>query len=99
MGFLSGSTLTAAALALSACVAAAPLHVPEDHPANSKGPAGLTGSPVALDEYRTPKDFDARAAADANAPSGGHAGHGAMNMPGMSGMQHGGMTMPPGGSR
>ena len=85
----SAFSLIAAAFALTACGIAAPLDLADDHPASPKGAAGLVGAPTALDDYKTGDDFTARAAADAEAPAGGHMQH--------QGMQHGGMAMPPGG--
>lgn len=85
----------ALAFGLTACVSAAPLELPDNHPANPKAAAGIVDTGMALADYASAEDFAARAAADAKAPTGGHAGmqHGAM--PGMShgdmpGMQHGG---------
>lgn len=86
MKSLSALSLAAAAFGLAACISAAPLELSNDHPANPKGTAGLVATPAALEDYKTSDDFSARAAADAEAPAGGH-----------QGMQHGGMAMPPSG--
>jgi predicted small lipoprotein YifL len=77
--------LAAAAVGLTACVSAAPLRLPDDHPASPKAAAGRVDTPTAIADYKGPDEFAARAAADAKS-SGGRG-----SMPGMSGMKHGGM--------
>ncbi len=73
------------ALALSACVDAAPVVVGDDNPGNPKAAAGLVDRSAALADYKTAADFAARAAADAATGQGG-----AMNdMADMPGMHHG----------
>ena len=86
---VSAIGLAAAALALVGCVSAAPLELPNDHPAHPKGAPGLVAAPGALEDYKTTDDFNVRADADAAAPARGAMQH--------RGMQHGGMAMPPSG--
>jgi hypothetical protein len=79
------------ALGLTACVSAAPLELPDGHPASLKAAPGIVDTPTALADYASAEDFAARAAEDAKAPTSGHAGMQHGGMPGMPGMQHGGM--------
>jgi uncharacterized protein involved in copper resistance len=83
--------IAALALGLTACVSAAPVELPDNHPANPNATAGIVDTGMALADYASAEDFAARAAAEAKAPASGHAGmqHGAML--GMPGMQHRGM--------
>jgi hypothetical protein len=73
--------LAAAALGLAACVDAAPLQLPDDHPASPNAASGLIGTSTAIADYKGADDF-AASSADAMTSSG-HAG-----MPGMSSMPH-----------
>ena len=75
--------LAAAALGLAACVSAAPLQLPDDHPASPTAAPALLDAPTAFADYKSADHFAAGASAAAT-PSGGHAG-----MPGMSSMRHG----------
>jgi uncharacterized protein involved in copper resistance len=75
--------LAAASLGLAACIAAAPVELGADHPANQSASSGVVDLPTALTDYKSAADFTARAAEDAGAMAGGHAAHG-----GMPGMQH-----------
>jgi hypothetical protein len=86
----SSLTLAAATLGLAGWVSAAPLQLPDDHPASPKASSGFVETPTAIADYKSADDFAARAAAAANAP----AGHGGVS--GMSGMQHGDMQAMPG---
>jgi hypothetical protein len=85
---LPHAALATMALGLTACVSAAPLELADDHPANPAAASGLIATPSAIEGYKSPNDFIARATADANAPPSSHAGHG-----GHAGMQRGSMQM------
>jgi uncharacterized protein involved in copper resistance len=84
-----GLALAAAALGLSACIGAAPLALPDDHPASPKAASGPVDTPTALADYKTADEF---AAVDAKAAAAGQGGtqHGGMDDGAMPGMQHGG---------
>src|SRR5690242_14183545 len=84
------AALAATAVGLAACVGAAPLRLPDDHPASPTAAVGLIDAPDAIAGYKSPNDFVAGSAADADAQAGGHAGmhHG---YGGTAGMQRGGM--------
>jgi hypothetical protein len=77
----------ALALGLAACVSATPLELSPDNPANPRAPSGQVGGSTALDDYKSPTDFQARAAADRATSE--HAMP-SMQHGGMAGMQHGG---------
>jgi hypothetical protein len=88
MRLLPHASLAMLALGLTACVSAAPLELADDHPASPAAASGLIATPSAIEAYKSPDDFVARAAADASAPPSSHAGHG-----GHAGMQRGSMQM------
>ena len=95
--------LAAISLTLAACVKPVALQLSDDHPASTKAPAGTIDTPTAIGDYKTPQEFAARAAADANAPESEHMHHGMGSMRDMSSMHHGGMShehaAPDGGSQ
>lgn len=91
MRLLPRASSAVLALPLAACVSAAPLELAHDHPASPNATSGLIGTPAAFDAYKTPTEFEARAAADASAPPTDHRGHG--------GMQHGSAPQPGGRTR
>jgi hypothetical protein len=84
------AVLAATTVGLAACVSAAPLQLPDDHPASPAAAAGLIDIPTAIAGYKSPDDFMARSAADTNAPAGGRAGM-RHDSGGMAGMQRDGM--------